>query len=105
MRRSLPFLLVALGCGRTKSPASAPPTVDVAGSYEAAFERSAFTPCGSNETWWVDFDTVSNLDRTVFPRLAMLDGRPDSLLGHAVTFARFRGDTTRTGRYGHLGQY
>ena len=53
----------------------------------------------------MNFDTLTNLDRTILPRLAMLDGKPDSLLGHAITFARFRGDTTPIGEYGHLGSY
>jgi hypothetical protein len=102
---SILLLFVAIACGRRAGSGGSQNSTVVAGSYEAAFEISRFHPCGSSETWWVGFDTTTNLDREVFPKLAMLDDKPDSILGHAVTFARFRGETTAVGSYGHLGQY
>ena len=100
-------LLAGLLIGACKPATSAPRgnAEPFAGYYTAGFERSTFQPCGTSERWWVDFDTLSNLDRRVFPRLARLDGRPDSLLGEAHVFARFSGDTSGTGKFGHLGQY
>jgi hypothetical protein len=92
------------GCVLLGSCAPSSPRGEFTGRYEAGFERSAFTPCGSPETWWVVFDSTTNLDRQVFPRLTQLDGHPDSLLGDAVAFAVFRGDTSGVGSYGHLGQ-
>ncbi len=101
----LPLLLPLLLHGCTRPPAE-PPILDTfEGQYDAAFETSSFQPCGRGEAWWVTFDTSSSLDRRVFPQLAALDDKPDSMLGHAVTVARFRGDTTPLGHYGHLGRY
>ena len=105
MRISVLPLLAAIACRQPQTDQSATPTISTAGTYEAAFELSSFKPCGSKEVWWISFDTLTNLGRTVLPRLAMLDGKPDSMLGHAITFARFRGDMTPLGRYGHLGSY
>ena len=105
MRLSAAIIVPALICGCAGRSASSPATIVVAGSYKAAFEVSSFKPCASNELWWVDFDSTTGLGRTVLPRLAMLDGKPDSILSSAITFARFRGDTTPRGRYGHLGSY
>jgi hypothetical protein len=101
MRQAVPLLA---SCALVAGCASTTHGGEFTGRYEAGFERSAFTPCGSTDTWWVVFDSTTDLDREVVPQLARLDGRPDGLLGTAMTFARFRGDTSAVGTYGHLGQ-
>jgi hypothetical protein len=85
---------ILTGCALLAGCASPSLRGEFVGRYEAGFEQSVFTPCGSTQDWWVVFDSTTNLDRQVFQLLARLDGRPDSLLSRAVTFARFRGDTS-----------
>jgi hypothetical protein len=105
MFRSVFLAALLLGACRPATSAPRANAERFTGYYTAAFERSTFQPCGTSEQWWVEFDTLSNLDSHVFPRLARLDERPDSLLGEAHVFARLKGDTSGTGKFGHLGQY
>ncbi|MHB0972388.1 MAG: hypothetical protein ACYC7A_20240 [Thermoanaerobaculia bacterium] len=56
------------------------------GIYTGGFETSSFVPCGSDETWWVEWRGA------VEPG----DGQFLVTIGAVVT---------DVGRYGHLGQY
>ena len=74
------------------------------GHYESRFEVSAFQPCGSTEVWWLEpgepepwYELERRATRALGDNLAMANG--------AGVYVELRGDTTSSGRYGHLGGY
>ena len=106
------LLVVVTGCSATSEggsedpgpPAPSLPLDFHRGHYERRFEVSAFTPCGSDEAWWVGegpaepwTELERGAARALGDSLAMYRG--------ARLYVELRGDTTGRGAYGHLGAY
>ena len=80
------------------------PQIEVAGRYEYGWEKSSFRPCGSRDHWWVvPQDSVVAQQLRVTTKAAR-EGR-QSTPDQGLLFARFRGDTSGIGKYGHLARY
>ena len=79
-------------------------SINLAGRYTYGWERRYFIPCGSSERWWVTTqpDSLATVLREEIKRLRP---QPDSVPWEGTVYARFRGDTTGRGQYGHLDKY
>ena len=105
-------LVVLIACSVTRdeqpdAPIPPPhyPPVDLhRGHYEARFEVSAFTACGSNESWWVGEGPPEPLIE--LQRAAVRAFRDSLALARGRRlYVELRGDTTTRGEHGHLGAY
>jgi hypothetical protein len=67
------------------------------GTVLFGFEQSAFEPCDSDETWWIDGGTEAG---TLSEQYFQLQQQ-----GPTPVFARVEGETTGRGTYGHVGAY
>ena len=77
---------------------------EAVGRYSYGWQRSYLVPCGSTERWWVTAGRDSIIIR-LHHELAKLHPHSESSPWHGSVFARFRGDTSALGHYGHLGKY
>lgn len=94
MRRAVPILaLPLLAACPSWTTAPHPAAMQHRGYYEEGFERSAFLPCGAEESWWVEGgEELSRrhreLAREYEPVVAVVTGRVGG-----------------RGSYGHMGAY
>lgn len=112
-------ILAGLACGRNDSrpvrrnatsgayeqsdeqPAPSLPEAVYRGRYVVGFETSWFTPCGTDERWWIprDLDEV-----TRFIAQSPSQGSPPGW-DNARLFLKARAIPSATGNFGHLGKY
>lgn len=69
------------------------------GCYHSGFETSSFTPAGTTESWWVQWQADTMLLRRALPR------DKDGSRGVQSVFVVVHGNVSATGRYGHMGAY
>jgi hypothetical protein len=99
--RAIPFVAILAWTWLARGDSQA---LEVSGHYTYGWERSQFVACGSGERWWVRMepDSLANKLRQSTRRLRP---QPDTAAWEGTLFARFRGDLTSRGRYGHLDKY
>ena len=100
--RHLQLSIAALLIASAKCAYSEPPSPvvrQISGCYFTGFETSAFTPKGTHESWWVEWDADTTLLERALPRNA------DGSRGVWSVFVVVRGKVSGAGRYGHMGGY
>lgn len=69
------------------------------GCYFSTFESSTFSPAGTSDSWWVDWE----VDTTILNQFMTQESAPRPRSLHV--FMVVRGRVGEEGGYGHLGQY
>lgn len=67
------------------------------GCYLIGFETSAFTPTGTKESWWVEWEADTTLLSRALPRTE------GNFRGVQSVFVVVRGSVSARGKYGHMG--
>jgi hypothetical protein len=84
------LLTILLGAGCKENPGA---DHVWEGLYSSGFEVSAFSPCGSDESWWVEGGDIAN-------RYQTLGVEP-----YERVYVRLKGEVSDVGKFGHLGVY
>lgn len=74
-------------------------SIQIKGTFYRGFESSSFTPCGSEDDWWTDFDLEISSD----PNFETFEKGWERY--SCVEFQGCRTERVEGGGYGHLGHY